>query len=210
MNIVNKQFVLLGPPGSGKGTQAKVLAAELNVPHISTGDIFRDHISKGTELGRQADDVLKSGKLMPDSITNSLINDRLQNDDCSHGFILDGYPRNIVQAEFLFKIFPDVTAIYIYLSDDEVVKRISGRRISKSTGAIYHLEFNPPPASLSATDLVQRPDEKPEVVRERLLIYHNEIKSLLDFYKNKNLMIEINGSPSIPDVTANIIKTINQ
>jgi len=209
MEIANKQFVLLGPPGSGKGTQAKVLAAELKVPHISTGDIFRDHIARQTDLGKEAQAVLQSGRLMPDAITNSLIAERLQVSDCGQGFILDGYPRNTVQAEFLFKIFPQVRAIYIYLADDEVVKRISGRRLSQSTGAIYHLQYNPPPASLPEEDLIQRPDEKPEVVRDRLVIYHQEIQALLDFYQAKGLLNKIDGSTAINAVTSSIIKTIN-
>lgn len=209
MTLLNKKFVLLGPPGSGKGTQAKILADKLAVPHISTGDIFRDHISHQTDLGKQAEAVLKEGNLMPDSITNSVIAVRLGQSDCQTGFILDGYPRNLAQAEFLYKIFPRVTAIYITLSDEEVVKRISGRRLSKSTGAIYHIEFNPPPSSLPIDDLIVRPDEKPEVVRQRLKIYRQEIKSLGDFYKAKNLLVEIDGTPPIQQVTEQIIKVIN-
>ncbi len=200
----NKQLIILGPPGSGKGTQAKILAERLHLPHISTGDIFRDHIVRQTELGIKAKAILDAGKLMPDDITNSLINERLKESDTNNGFILDGYPRNLVQAEFLFQLRPEATVINIELSDEEVLRRVSGRRLSKSTGAIYHLEFNPPPKDLPQDDLIQRADEIQEVVQERLAIYHRQTEPLISFYKDKGKLLTVDGRPSIPEVTEEI------
>ncbi|MFH1111556.1 MAG: adenylate kinase [Patescibacteria group bacterium] len=207
--MVNKQFVLLGPPGSGKGTQAKILAERLGVTHISTGDIFRDHIARQTDLGVKAKKILEAGIFMPDDITNALIKEKLAQPDAKNGFILDGYPRNLVQANFLFHLMPEIKTIYISLSDEEVIKRISGRRISKSTGAIYHLQYNPPPVDIDPADIIQRSDEKEEVVKERLEIYHQAIEPLLEFYRNQHQLITIDGSPPINDVTKTIIKLIN-
>ncbi|MFH1866470.1 MAG: adenylate kinase [Patescibacteria group bacterium] len=205
----NTELIILGPPGSGKGTQAKILAERLKVPHISTGDIFRDHIARQTDLGIKAKKILDVGNLMPDDITNSLISERLKQPDTAPGFILDGYPRNLVQAEFLYNLQPQVKVIYIELSDEDVVKRISGRRISSSTGAIYHLQYNPPPADIDPADIIQRSDEKEEVVKDRLEIYHQEIEPLLKFYSNQHQLITIDGSPPINEVTKAIIKLIN-
>lgn len=204
----NKEFILLGPQGSGKGTQAKILAERFGVPHISTGDMFRENISQKTELGKKAEAILKSGKLVPDDITNDMIKHRLTRVDAGHGFILDGYPRNLNQANFLFKITQEAIAVCINLSDDEAVKRISGRRMSRSTGAIYHLQFNPPPANLPPQDLMQRPDDTEKTVRERLNIYHNESEPLLKFYKDHDRLIMIDGSPAIPQVTEELIKAL--
>ncbi len=204
----NNQLIILGPPGSGKGTQAKFLAKDLGIPHISTGDIFRDHIARQTELGIKAKAILDAGNLMPDNITNSLISERLEQSDVNKGFILDGYPRNLVQAEFLFNLKPEARVINIELLDQEVLRRVSGRRMSKSTGAIYHLEFNPPPSDLPIDDLIQRPDETEAVVKERLTIYHQQTEPLISFYKKKGKLLMIDGRPPIAKVTESIIKLI--
>ncbi|MFA4937399.1 MAG: nucleoside monophosphate kinase [Patescibacteria group bacterium] len=205
----NNEFIFLGPPGSGKGTQAKTLAVLLGVSHISTGDIFRDQISKQTELGIKAKAVLDAGNLMPDDITNSLISARLKQPDAINGFILDGYPRNLAQAEFLFTLKPETKVINIELSDKEVLCRVAGRRLSRSTGAIYHLEFNLPPPDLPLDDLIQRPDETETVVQERLSIYYQQIEPLKLFYQQKGKLLTVDGSPSIIKVTESIVKLIN-
>lgn len=210
MNPLPKQLVLLGPPGSGKGTQAKILAGKLAVPHISTGDIFREQISQGTALGKKAEPLLAEGKLMPDDITNAVIKQRLARSDAAAGFILDGYPRNLTQAEFLFTVVPATVAIAITLSDQEVVARIAGRRLSTTTGAIYHLQYNPPPANLPADDLIQRSDETEAVVRERLKIHHRETKPLLAFYRAQGKLLTVDGSPPIAEVTTAIIKLLSR
>ncbi len=203
--LFNKQLIMLGSPGSGKGTQAKILAEHLGIPHISTGDIFRDHIARQTALGLKAKAILDAGSLMPDDVTNSLINERLKQPDTNKGFVFDGYPRNLVQAEFLFTLKPEAKVINIELSDEEVLRRVSGRRLSKNTGAIYHLEFNPPPKDLPQDDLIQRSDETKEVVQERLVIYHQQTEPLKYFYQKKGKLLTIDGRPPIPEVTKSIM-----
>jgi len=208
MTIGGKQFIFLGPQGSGKGTQAKIFAQKLGVPHISTGDVFRDNIGRQTELGQKIDGILKSGQLVPDDITNQLIKARLSQSDAATGFILDGYPRNLAQADFLFNLKPEAIAVCIDLTDEEAVKRISGRRMSLATGAIYHLDFNPPPANLPPDDLIQRPDDTEVAVRQRLNIYHLETEPLLEFYRSKQKLITVDGSPPIEAVTDELIKVL--
>jgi adenylate kinase len=209
----NKQFVLLGPPGSGKGTQAKLLASKLNVPHISTGDIFRDHITNQTDLGREVDNILKQGFLVSDDITNRIVADRLNQADAVSGFVLDGYPRNLIQAAFLDESAINVQAIDLELSDDEAVKRISRRWTCSTCGAIYHLDFKPPHNSgicdIDGVKLSQRSDQVEYIVRDRLVIYHKQTEPLLNYYKRDGRLIVIDGTPAIPEVTENINKVLS-
>lgn len=210
--LPNKQFILLGPPGSGKGTQAKLLASKLGVPHISTGDIFRDHITHQTDLGREVDNILKQGFLVSDDITNRIVADRLNQADAVSGFVLDGYPRNLIQAAFLDELAINVQVIDLELSDEEAVKRISRRWTCSACGAIYHLDFKPPQNSkicdTDGTKLSQRSDQAEHIVRDRLVIYHKQTEPLLNYYRRDGRLIVIDGAPSIPEVTKNIAKAL--
>jgi len=202
------QFILLGPPGSGKGTQAKVLADKLKVPHISTGDIFRDHITRQTELGKQVDSILQQGSLVTDDITNKIVADRLQQADAASGFVFDGYPRNLVQAEFLYRLYPQVRAINLAVPDDELVKRIASRRTCAKCGAIYNLIFKAPRqvgiCDLDGGELQQRADEVESTVRDRLVVYHKQTEPLINYYQTKGTLINIDGQPPIAEVTVGI------
>ncbi len=202
--MVNR-FTLLGPQGSGKGTQAKVLAERLGVPHISTGDMFRDNIARGTSLGLRAKELIEHGTLVPDDLTNALVEERLKQPDARNGFVLDGFPRNMAQAEFLTKLQPEVRAINLELSDDEAVKRIAGRRTCEQCGAIFHLEFNPPKVQgvcdKCGGKLVERSDDTESSVRRRLKDYHTATEPLLEYYRSHGALTSVNGAPAISEVT---------
>jgi len=203
-------IIFIGPQGSGKGTQAEMLNKKLNIPYVSPGNIFRENISNKTELGKLAAEYINKGKLAPDSVTNDLVKDRLQNDDVKNGFILDGYPRNSVQAEFLDRIAKIDVVLEIYISDEEAVSRLAGRRSCKC-GAVYHLKYNPPKeegkCDKCGGTLFVRDDDKEKEIKERLSIYHNQTETLLDNYKN---LVRINGEQSIEDVHADILKEIGK
>jgi adenylate kinase len=200
-----RQYLLLGPQGSGKGTQAEGLSRLLSVPHISSGDMFRDHVSRGTGLGKEVEELLKAGSLVPDEVTNAMVEERLARPDAMAGFVLDGYPRNLPQAQFLSHLTSEVWAVYLTLSDDEAVRRIAGRRTCPVCGAIYHVEFKPPrvPDTCDADGarLVQRNDDTEPVVRARLATFHEQTKPLLDFYRSLGKLVEVDGAPPIPKVT---------
>lgn len=210
--MTTKQFVLLGPQGSGKGTQAKVLAARLGIPHISTGDMFRDNISRGMSLGTQAKAFMDKGALVPDELTNEMVKERLQRADAQAGFVLDGYPRNVVQADFLHAIIPQVRAIVLELSDPEAVARIAGRRTCSKCGAIYHLQFDPPKVlglcDKCGGELTQRTDDVEAAVRRRLAAYHQETEPLVAYYHARHALIEIDGTPPIGEVSQNIAQVL--
>lgn len=195
-----KRIVFLGPPGSGKGTQAALLARMFRIPHISTGDIFRDHIARRTKIGRRVSRLLQHGTLVPDRLTNRIVRGRLAARDCRGGYVLDGYPRTRAQAFFLERHHPTSIALLLALPDREIVSRVSGRRIAPD-GTVYHLTYNPPPASLRRT-LVQRDDEKPATVRRRLQTYRKRTDPLIEWYARKRLIVRIDGRPSISRVAA--------
>lgn len=202
-------IILFGPPGSGKGTQAKKLVEKINVPQISTGDIFRKAITEGTELGKQAKRCMDHGQLVPDDITNGLVKERLQKEDCKNGFILDGYPRSLDQAEYLDKILCKMNkkidcAIVLDVDHSLIVERITGRRTSTKTGKIYHIKYNPP-VDEKEEDLYQRKDDKEEVVIERLNVYNKQTLPLLDYYKNKGLLVSVDGSQNVDKVHEEIL-----
>ncbi|MEK7496436.1 MAG: adenylate kinase [Patescibacteria group bacterium] len=202
-----KQYVLLGPQGSGKGTQAKILASKLDMPHIATGDIFRAAVESNIELGGKVKSLIDSGILVPDEITNQVVAERLKQNDATNGFVLDGFPRNLVQAEFLFNLCPNVRVIYLKLLDEEAVKRIGGRLTCTKCGTIYHKDFNPPPQvglCVCGGSLEVRKDDTPEAIRARLNDYHKLTEPLLEFYRGNGLLVEIDGQLSISEVTANI------
>jgi adenylate kinase len=195
-------LILLGPPGAGKGTQAKLLAAELGVPHVSTGDMFREHKARGTELGRSVKAIMDAGGLVPDDVTNAMVKERLERQDVRGGAILDGYPRTTAQAQHLEDLLRSqgraVARVVSYEVPEElVVERISGRRSCPSCGAVYHVSANPP-ASAGYCDkdgagLVQRDDDKPENVKKRLQEYADKTWPLKRFYEERGLVSEIEG-----------------
>jgi adenylate kinase len=195
-------LILLGPPGAGKGTQAKLLVQAYGIPHISTGDMFRDHIARNTELGQQVKAITASGQLVPDEVTNALVKDRLSRPDVTPGFILDGYPRTVPQAEYLDGLLRSLgrkleRVVSYEVPEEMVVERISGRRSCPKCGAVYHVSQNPPQKTgvcdRDASALVQRPDDKPENVRVRLAEYGSKTEPLKRFYREKGLLAEVEG-----------------
>lgn len=200
------RIVLIGPPGSGKGTQAALLAHALRVPHISTGDIFRDHIARKTAIGRRVARLLRKGTLVPDRLTNRIVNMRLAASDCRRGFVLDGYPRTLAQARFLERYYPSSLAVLLTLPVRDVVLRIGGRRIAPD-GTVYHLTYNPPPKAIRRT-LTQRDDEKPATVRRRLRAYHALTDPLIGWYARKRILVRIDGRPSIRRVAVSVRSTV--
>lgn len=204
----NKNIIIFGPQGSGKGTQADILSAKFNIPHISTGDIFRKNTKEQTDLGKKITAFLAEGKLVSDKITNEVVKKRLEQPDCQNGFILDGFPRNLNQAEFLNKFKKIWLALEIWISDQETLRRISGRYSCPKCGAIYHTEFKPPKkrgiCDKCGTKLIIRNDE--EAIAKRLKIYHEQTMPLIAYYKKQEIYKKIDGTPPIPEVTEKIMK----
>ena len=200
------KFVFLGPPGAGKGTQAKILAKKLNIPAISTGDIFRENIKDQTELGKKAVDYTSKGLLVPDSVTNAMVEQRLMKLDCANGFILDGYPRTINQAKFLDGIETIDKVVNFVLTDKEVVRRISGRRTCKNCNAIYHIEFLKPKKKGMCDKcnmrLIQREDDKPKAVKKRLQVYKKQTEPLIEYYSKKGILVNVDSSQGIEKISA--------
>ncbi len=195
-------LVLLGPPGAGKGTQAKLLASEFKVPHISTGDMFRDHKARGTEIGKKVQAIMDAGGLVTDDITNDMVKERLGRPDVSQGFILDGYPRTAAQAQYLdvllHSLGRQITRCLSYeVSAEVLVERMSGRRSCPKCGAVYHVTQSPPKrdgyCDRDGAGLVQRDDDKPETVKKRLQEYAAKTEPLRRFYQERNLLTEIEG-----------------
>lgn len=204
-------IIIFGPPGSGKGTQAVKIAAEFNVPHISTGDIFRQNIKDETELGLQVKSILDAGQLVPDEVTNDLMKDRLGKEDCANGFILDGFPRNLIQAKALDAFTSIDHVLNVKVSDEEVTKRLTGRRYCHACKKTYHILFNPPQVEGKCecgTDLIIRDDDKLEVVQDRLRVYHEQTKPVLDYYVEKGIIKDVNGEQSIDAVFDEILTTL--
>lgn len=197
------RIVMLGAPGAGKGTQAVRMAQEMAIPQISTGDIFRKNLREGTPLGKQVQGYLNSGGLVPDQLTCDIVADRLQQADCANGYILDGFPRSLPQAEMLTAFLAgrgekiDV-AVNIDVPDSEIVERLSARRSDPDTGAVYNLKFNPPPAEI-ADKLIQRDDDKPETVQARLQTYHETTEPIIAYYEKQGALVNVPGSNAGPD-----------
>ena len=203
------KIIMLGGPGAGKGTQAKRIAAEYQIPHISTGDIFRANIKNGTELGKKAKEYMDQGLLVPDELTCSLVTDRVSSPDCEKGYVLDGFPRTIPQAEVLEKALHEMGtdidyAINVDVPDENIVTRMSGRRACVNCGATYHLENNPPKVpgkcDTCGSDLILRDDDRPETVQKRLDVYHAQTQPLIDFYEAKGILKNVDGTRDIDDV----------
>ena len=209
------RIVMLGAPGAGKGTQAKKIAAKYGIPHISTGDIFRANIKNGTELGKKAKTYMDQGLLVPDEVTIGMLLDRIHEADCKNGYILDGVPRTIAQAESLEKAgirFDDVISIEI--PDEAIMERMSGRRVCEHCGASYHLVAVPPKVpgvcDSCGGKLIQRHDDEPETVKHRLEVYHKETEPLKDFYAERGLLRSVENQPSVEATTKAILNALRR
>ena len=213
------QIILLGAPGAGKGTQAKFISDHLNIPQISTGDMLRASVSKGTELGLKAKVLMEKGELVPDDLILDLVKDRISEKDCANGFLFDGFPRTLDQANALKdKGIKIDCVIEIMVDDDEIIQRMSGWRVHTASGRTYHIKYNPPKQENiddeTGEPLIQRPDDNEETVRKRLAIYHDQTSPLVDFYKksslvqNGNRYIEVNGVGDISTIQEQIKKAL--
>lgn len=211
------KIIMLGAPGAGKGTQAKMIADKYAVPHISTGDIFRANIKNGTELGMEAKKYMDQGQLVPDELTVRILLDRVAAEDCKNGYVLDGFPRTIPQAEVLDEALEKLNekidyAIDVDVPDENIVKRMSGRRACLSCGATYHITHIPPKTEgvcdRCGKDLVLRDDDKPETVTNRLEVYHAQTQPLIDFYSAKGVLKTVDGTQSMEKVFDTIVEIL--
>ena len=213
------KIIMLGAPGAGKGTQAKKIAEKYSIPHISTGDIFRANIKNGTELGKKAKEYMDQGLLVPDELTCDLVVDRINQEDCSNGYILDGFPRTIPQAEALDAALTKMGtsidfAIDVDVPDSNIVNRMSGRRACVGCGATYHLVFNAPKkegiCDVCGEKLILRDDDRQETVQKRLTVYHDQTQPLIDYYKNAGVLKTVDGTADMEDVFAAIVSILGE
>ena len=213
------KIIMLGAPGAGKGTQAKKIAAKYSIPHISTGDIFRANIKYGTELGNKAKTYMDQGLLVPDELVVDLVVDRVKQDDCTNGYVLDGFPRTIPQAEALDKALAAIGekmdyAIDVDVPDENIVHRMSGRRACVGCGATYHLEYAPTKTEgicdACGKELILRDDDKPETVKKRLGVYHEQTQPLIDYYTNAGILKTVDGTIDINDVFQAIVDILGE
>lgn len=213
------KIIMLGAPGAGKGTQAKMIAEKCGIPHISTGDIFRANIKNGTELGAKAKEYMDKGLLVPDELVCDLVVDRIQQADCEKGYILDGFPRTIPQAEALENALNAIEqkldyAIDIEVPDENIINRMSGRRACVGCGATYHVLFNPTKVEgkcdVCGESLILRDDDKPETVKKRLDVYHTQTQPLIDFYTERKVLVEVDGTQSMDKVFDDIMKILGE
>ncbi|MCI8718203.1 MAG: adenylate kinase [Lachnospiraceae bacterium] len=211
------KIIMLGAPGAGKGTQAKMLADKYDIPHISTGDIFRANIKNGTELGTKAKEYMDKGLLVPDELTCDLVVDRIKQDDCAKGYILDGFPRTIPQAECLDNALNAMNdkidyAVNVDVPDENIIKRMSGRRACVGCGATYHIVYNPTKeegiCDRCGKELILRDDDKPETVENRLNVYHEQTQPLIDYYNNKGVLQEVDGTKDMQEVFDAIVAVL--
>lgn len=200
------KLILLGAPGAGKGTQAEIICDKLNIPAISTGNILREAIKNETEMGLQAKSYIESGALVPDAVIISIVKERLQQDDCQNGFILDGVPRTVAQAEALEALGVEIDKVVdIEVADEAIIKRLSGRRVCSACGASYHTEYKPS-ATLNVCDrcsgqLIVRKDDEPSTIIERLNVYHEQTEPLVAFYKERGKLVVVEGQEQVADTT---------
>lgn len=211
------KIIMLGAPGAGKGTQAKQIADKYNIPHISTGDIFRANIKEGTELGKKAKTYMDQGLLVPDELVVELVADRIQQDDCKNGFVLDGFPRTIPQAEALDAALEKINekmdyAIDVDVPDENIIRRMSGRRACLSCGATYHIVSIPTKTEgicdRCGSNVVLRDDDQPETVKKRLEVYHEQTQPLIDYYKNQGILRTVDGVQPMEDVFGDIVEIL--
>ena len=213
------RLILVGPPGAGKGTQAKRVIEEFDIPHISTGDIFRKNIKEKTELGQKVEGLLAEGKLVPDELTIEIVWDRLDQEDCKNGFLLDGFPRTIPQAEALDEGLAKRglkldRVLNIDVDKDSLVKRLSGRRVCPNCGASYHIDNNPPKVEgicdVCQTPVIQREDDKEETVLDRIKVYDSQTKPLVDFYNKQDLVFTVDGTLPIDEITNKLVTELKK
>lgn len=216
------RLILLGCPGAGKGTQAKYITEKFHIPQISTGEILRTAIKQGTDLGKKVKAIVDSGQLVPDDIMIALIRERLSQMDAKKGFLLDGFPRTVTQAEALQQVSDIDYVIDIDVPEEEVIKRLSGRRIHPASGRTYHVIFQPPKVpgkdDMTGEDLVQRPDDSEETIRQRLKVYHNQTEPLRDYYQNFKphheahtpIYVKIDGLGSVDEINAKVLAILGQ
>ena len=213
-------LIILGPPGAGKGTQAAFIASEQNIPHISTGDMLREAIKNGTELGLQAKAVMDAGNLVSDELIVELVKERISQDDCRNGFLFDGFPRTIPQAEALKENNVDINGVIeLVIADEEIIKRMSGRRIHLASGRTYHVDFNPPKKpgldDETGEELIIRKDDEPETVKDRLKVYWTQTQPLIEYYSNfKNASdfkyLTVDGTLTVEEIKNNIKDFLSQ
>lgn len=217
MEGYSMKIIMLGAPGAGKGTQAKQIADKYQIPHISTGDIFRANIKEGTELGMKAKTFMDQGALVPDELTVALVVDRIQKDDCKNGFVLDGFPRTIPQAEVLDKTLAEMGekmdyAIDVDVPDENIVNRMGGRRACVNCGATYHIVNIPTKVEgicdKCNSETILRDDDKPETVQKRLSVYHEQTQPLIDYYKSQGILKTVDGTRPMDDVFAAIVEIL--
>ncbi|HBA62961.1 MAG TPA: adenylate kinase [Lachnospiraceae bacterium] len=213
------KIIMLGAPGAGKGTQAKKIAEKYHIPHISTGDIFRANIKNGTELGKQAKTYMDQGLLVPDELTVNLVIDRVQKEDCANGYVLDGFPRTIPQAEALTKALEGLGekldyAIDVDVPDENIVNRMSGRRACVSCGATYHVVYAAPKVEgicdTCGAELILRDDDKPETVQKRLGVYHEQTQPLIDYYTKAGILKSVDGTRNLEEVFKSIVEILGE
>ena len=213
-------LIILGPPGAGKGTQAAFIASEQNIPHISTGDMLREAIKNGTELGLQAKAVMDAGNLVSDELIIELVKERISQEDCKNGFLFDGFPRTIPQAEALQLNNVDINGVIeLVIADEEIIKRMSGRRIHLASGRTYHVDFNPPKKpgldDETGEELITRKDDEPETVKDRLKVYWTQTQPLIEYYSNfKNASdfkyLTVDGTLTVEEIKNNIKDFLSQ
>ena len=212
------KIILIGPPGGGKGTQAKLLVEKLNIPQISTGDILREHVKKQTNLGKKAKNYMENGELVPDKLILQMMGQRLLADDCLKGYILDGFPRTAPQAIGLEDLLTSLNqtlnkVIVLDVPDNDIVDRMGGRRMHLSSGRVYHIKYNPPKKDglddITGEELVIRKDDQKETVLKRLDIYHSTTKPLINYYQEKNIVQKIDGSSDINIINENIMNSLS-
>lgn len=213
------KIIMLGAPGAGKGTQADKICAKYNIPHISTGDIFRANIKNNTELGQKAKSYMDKGELVPDELVVDLVVDRIKADDCTNGYVLDGFPRTIPQAEALDAALAAINdkvdyAINVEVPDENIINRISGRRACVACGATYHIVHIPTKVEgvcdKCGAELILRDDDKPETVKNRLNVYHEQTQPLIDYYTAKNVLHEVDGTKAMEDVFSSIVSILGE
>ena len=213
------KIIMLGAPGAGKGTQAEMICEKYNIPHVSTGDIFRANIKNGTALGTEAKQYMDKGLLVPDELTVKILLDRVAQDDCKDGYVLDGFPRTIPQAEVLDKALTELNdkvdyAINVDVPDENIINRMSGRRACVSCGATYHIEYAAPKkegiCDKCGAELILRNDDKPETVKNRLSVYHDQTQPLIEYYSKKGILKEVDGTKAMNEVFNSIVDILSK
>ena len=212
-------YVFLGPPGAGKGTQAKVVARKKGIPQISSGDLFRENLKNQTELGVRANEFIKVGELVPDDITIEMVEERISRTDCAAGAILDGFPRTPAQAKALDEMLDEIgckinQVPYIAVPAEKLIERLSARLTCKANGHIFHKKHNPPKVpgvcDFDGSELYQREDDQPETVKHRIQVYQQQTQPLIEYYRRRGILVEINGSQPIEDVTKDLLELVNE